>query len=337
MRCALWLGLSAGLLGCGSSGGGGGGGGGVGGGGTEPVLALAARKTEAEFCDYYATRYPTSSAPASVGSDLACVPGEITPDGIQQHRDRLDFYREWLGLSKTKDPDPAITTRAQECAMMMGTAQDLSHEPGTDWSCYTPAGAEGASQSNIAIGIDTAAEAIDLYIFDHGNEDNPGHRRWLFFPTYEGPGYGWFDAGPGGPFGRLSGSCVVAFEGYPDHENAKTAEPIAYPPAGAFPAALTYASGFYLSWTLSWEDASFANATLTLKNSLTQAEIPLRQPFMAIQKSSGSEAASWIPEPTPMVGERWTVRLDGVALDGVPQLPIVYEVEFVDCGVIPLF
>jgi hypothetical protein len=267
---------------------------------------------------------------------MACVSGELTPEGLAQFRSRVDFYREWLGLATTLDPDPALMADAQACATMMGVAQKLSHHPDTSWPCYTEAGAKGASQSNIGYAKDTPGQAIDAEVFDFGNEDNPGHRRWLFAKDYTGLGFGFFDAGPGGDHGRLSGHCVVAFDGYLNADALRTEKPVVYPPAGAFPAAL--ADGrppagphYKLLWSISWHGASFAGATLSLTDANGDA-IALAQPFLELPPNYGADAASFIPDPRPEVGEQWTVRIDGILLDGVPQLPLVYRVDFVDCG-----
>ncbi|GMV13986.1 MAG: hypothetical protein AMXMBFR56_22100 [Polyangiaceae bacterium] len=342
MRLLFALGLAAsGLWGCSGSDSGAGGSGGSGGGaGSEAVLRLSG-KSETELCTYYAQRYPVSSAPAVTGSDLSCVAGTITAEGVAQYRQRIDFYREWLGLTKTDEPDPSLAEPAQDCAMMMGVAEKLSHNPSTDWPCYTAAGAETAGDANLGYAYASPAQSIDVFMFDFGNEDDPGHRRWLLYPQFAGLGYGWFDAGPGGKYGRLSASCVVTFKGSMDLDLARTPAPVAYPPAGAFPrelAAITnLATPYRVPWSLSWQGADFSGATLKLVDEKTGQPVPLELELHPLQAYVGTDAAGWLPAPIPAMGDRWSVRIEGVKLDGIDQLPIVYEVEMVDCGATPIF
>ncbi len=312
------------------------GGGGVGGGTAEPVLALTGM-TEPEMCQYVAERYPVSTAPAVVGSDPnTCTPGTLTPEGVDQYRKRIDFYRGWYGLAPTQDPDPALAVGAQECAAMMGVAQKNSHFPEADWPCYTEAGAETAGKSNLVVGYGSPARSVDVFMFDFGNEDDPGHRRWILHPPNRALGYGWFDGGPKANGGNMTGSCLIAFWGYNPGVSSRTEKPIAYPPPGAFPVAFAYidrySTDYRVPWTLSWDGASFEGATLSLTDANTQQPIPLELPMAQLGANVGTNAAGWLPQPAPVLGDRWSVRIEGVLLDGEPQLPITYDVEFVGCG-----
>jgi hypothetical protein len=324
------------VFGCSGSDGSGGGSGGT---PNEPVMELEG-KSESELCSYYGERYPEPAGPATVGSDAtACAAGVLQPDGLAGYRQRIDFYREWLGLPKTLEPEPQSMLEAQGCAAMMGAAQNLSHEPEPSWPCFTDEGAAGAYRSNIAIGIRSPAQAIDHFIFDFGNEEGLGHRRWLFAKPYRASGFGFFDGGLGGPYGELTGSCVVVVDGPTSPADERTDEPIPYPPAGAFPAALadgrTSAKEYFLAWSLSWQGASFESATLDLRAAANP--VPLAQGLAQMPTGPGTDAASWIPARRPEVGERWDVRIDGIFLDGVAQLPLVYSVTFADCGAKSIF
>lgn len=348
MRSAAWaLGVSgvALLAACSSSAdgpgaGAGGTAGAAGSGGAAATMTLHGKSSD-ELCAAITSGYTDPPGAPSSDCDVACNPGTITSVGVQAMRQRIDFYRRWLGLPAVGDPEPAWDDKAQQCAMMMAVAQKLSHTPGTDWPCYTPDGAAAAGQSNIGLENSTPGHAIDSYIFDYGNQATLGHRRWILFPGFKGIGYGFFDGGPGGTYGEIAASCVVAFDGPVDYAGAATELPVAYPPAGAFPAALASfdaADGTtLLEWTLSWEGASFAAASLTMTDVGSGEPLALAIPFGELPASYGSNAAAWQPSQRPAVGDVWRVHIDGVVHDGAAVPPIEYDVEMVDCGVKPLY
>ena len=226
--------------------------------------------------------------------------------------------------------------------MMMGVAKMLSHMPGADWPCYTADGALAAGKSSISYERPTASFAIDSFMFDWGNDDTLGHRRWLLVPGFLGLGYGFFDAGVENGKSR-TGSCVVNFDGFDPAYATATALPIAYPPAGAFPAALaSFSNGGTpqrLPWTITWADADFSVAKLSMRDAATGAPIALmpESPFKTLKPDYGQNTAMWIPAPVPVIGDRWAVRIDGLRVSGVEKPAIEYEVKFADCGATSVF
>jgi len=79
--------------------------------------------------------------------------------------------------------------------------RQLSHFPGPDWACFSPAGRQAASKSNIALGYlpreHSVADNVMSFFKDLGanNLDGVGHRRWLQSPQLGAVGYGLHVAG----------------------------------------------------------------------------------------------------------------------------------------------
>jgi len=89
-----------------------------------------------------------------------------------------------IGLSST------YSTKDQAAALIFGAQGQISHDPPSNWACYSAAGDEAAGSSNIALGA-SGTSAIDLYMRDPGsNNAAVGHRRWILYPQTQTFGTG---------------------------------------------------------------------------------------------------------------------------------------------------
>jgi hypothetical protein len=134
----------------------------------------------------------------------------------------------------------------------MSAQGDISHEPTSDWACYTPTAAEAAANSNLALGL-AGPVAIRAYIEDFGdNNEAVGHRRWILYPPQT-------TMGTGSVPGRGEANCLWILDRStwvaPDNEP----EWLAWPPAGFVPHELVYSR-----WSFSMADADFSEATVSM-------------------------------------------------------------------------
>jgi len=105
---------------------------------------------------------------------------------------------------------------------MMKANNTLSHYPPSSWSCYTSAGATGASSSDLCMGA-IGSTAVTAFIQDDGNGNEPvGHRRWILRSTATNFSCGSTD---------ISMALYVFGAG----GNTKIPSYIAYPPKGYIP------------------------------------------------------------------------------------------------------
>lgn len=291
--------------------------------------------TEAQLCRSYEESYAARATTAVVGGAASgCTPGELTPAALEDFQRRVNWYRQFYAIPSVPAPQPAYNAQAQECALMMAAEGDLSHDPAPQWECYTQPGAEAAGQSNLSLGDTAHAEAIDGFVFDFGNNDTLGHRRWVLFPGQRGLGYGFF---PGA-------ACQVVLDDERSIDRSLRAVPVPYPPPGAFPAALmSFATRrgdvVKAAWSISWGRADFSEATVRMADAATGRPIALSPDGQPRQLADdfGDSTAIFEPEPVPRIGDSWQVVIEGIRSDRALSDRLVYTVDFVDCGVEALF
>lgn len=289
--------------GTGSSSSGGGSGGGSGGSGAAPADGT-------ELCERWNADRADMSESAWTGSVGTCMAGDMSATSRENALRLVNLARWIAGL-------PAVTMSAQfnqddqACALMMTAEDTLSHEPTSDWECYTAAGASAAAGS--CISGTNAVESVDLYLVDPGNETTLGHRRWVLS--------NWL--GPVGFGSTGSYSCMrTGTDGSADQEWT------AWPTPGAFPIQATTDNwGRSLDetgWSIQSDDIDLADATVTI--TLDGSELPVS--VAVLQGGYGSNhAISIIPDG-------WETEVDStyvVSVTGVSS-PITYSVTFVDCA-----
>src|SRR5262249_18266693 len=83
------------------------------------------------------------------GSVAGCNAG----DGWEAWRNavlaRINWFRGMAGVPNGINFQSSWNQQDQQAALMMSANQTLSHTPPTNWACYTAAGAEAASKSNV--------------------------------------------------------------------------------------------------------------------------------------------------------------------------------------------
>jgi len=180
----------------------------------------------------------------------------------------------------------------------------LSHDPPSNWLCFSTEGAEAAAKSNLfggvsALPIVNRFNPVDDYIDDQGVSNAlVGHRRWL-----------------------LNSKAKIFGVGQTNNYNAmwvlqSTINPsvynnfIAYPPAGYIPNTLVYDR-----WSFSVPGANFNNASVTVIDMNTNS-IPISVNG-SNNNGAGDNIIVW--EPSGIMTDSsedvlYTVMINGVVL-----------------------
>lgn len=227
-----------------------------------PVTTNTSSKTSTTDA-YLTTLVPTLSVPIGWnGSTSACNAGTVAPAAQQATFQAINFYRSMAGLSPVTE-NTALSAQAQQAALMMAANKSLSHNPPTTWKCYTPAGANAASHSNIALTGSSAtnpgAEAIRMYMNDSDttNAAAVGHRQWILDPWTVQMGSG----------STSSSNSLYVFGGPTNTANLNPVF-IPWPSAGYFPYQMTMpiSGGSPLTaWSVQSTSADFSRATVAVK------------------------------------------------------------------------
>jgi uncharacterized protein YkwD len=287
----------------GGLGGASGGVGGAGGAGGMDAAAICARWT--------ADRANLSEGTWS-GATATCTAGDMAADARANALRLVNLYR-WLAALAPVTTDPAHDAEDQACALMMRANNMISHMPPTTWLCYTAAGADGASNSNVSSG--PAVSSVDLYMTDPGNPTTIGHRRWLLSNSL----------GPIGIGGTDRSSCLWTLTG-----TGKAGKPwMAWPPAGIVPVQAVFSGGTKggadtTGWSVESDSINLANAQVTV--TLDGANMPVT--VTQLLGGYGSKyAISFLPMGwTTQANKTYSVAITGIAT------PISYTVQTITCN-----
>jgi hypothetical protein len=252
----------------------------------------------------------TFAAPASVDPEWnGNVPsgdaGVLGADYLAAIIARVNAYRWMAGLPGGVTLDPTENMEAQQAALMVAANDELSHSPSPDWLDYSTAGADGAANSDLDLGVSGVA-AIDLYMTDPGSSNTfVGHRRWVLDPPTQTMGVGDIPA-------ESNALYVVQ----PEDTPIPSVTAVAWPPAGFVPAPLVPQR-----WSLqSSSDADFSNATVAV----TQNGAPQTVEILSDNDDGyGGNAIVWdlpfAPAGQPGLQTVYTVNVSNVLIDGEPQ------------------
>lgn len=246
------------------------------------------------------------------GNADACDPGTVSQDGRDNALRLINLYRFIAGLPPVAE-DPARTTKAQACALMMHANGQLNHAPPMNWKCWTADGAAAAGQSNIS--STPGVVGVDLYMVDPGNDTTIGHRRWILSNSL----------GPVGLGSTSKNSCLMVIGG-----NGDAGKPwLAWPPPGLVPyqalhvPTIGWAHVDQTGWTVQSDSIDLNAATVSVKSGGVDMPVAVN----ALGQGYGSMSAvrfvpqGWAVEP----GKTYDVALGDVAQ------PIAYSVQIVDC------
>jgi hypothetical protein len=246
------------------------------------------------------------------GNVASCDVGDISADGRANALKLINLYR-WLADLPAVATEAGRDRQAQACALMMEAEGSLSHEPGTDWACYSAEGADGASSSNISGG--PGVSSIEAYMVDNGNATTIGHRRWTLSNSLGPIGLG--STGPGGSscFQNLSGSGRAGKMW------------MAWPPPGIVPLQ-AFGTGRSTiddtGWNIQSDNINLAGAVVTVTAGGTNMPVTVTQLM-------GGYGSRYAIRFNPMGWDTTAGQTYAVSVTGI-STPISYEVQVVTCA-----
>jgi hypothetical protein len=264
--------------------------------------------TRANALAFYNAQYVSAPAMNWTGSYSSCNPGTTSSsfkNGILQ---RIAYYRAMAGVPADIGLSSTYSSKDQAAALIFGAQGSLSHDPPSNWACYTAAGNEGAGSSNIALGA-SGTTAVDLYMRDPGsNNAAAGHRRWLLYPQTETFGTG--DTTASG--GKLAANAIWVFDGNFGSTRPGTRDGfVAWPNKGYVPYTVVPTR-----WSLSYPGANFAGATITVTSGGQSVQVAKEsvvtgygENTIVWQMEGRSDGAAW---PKPAADKTYHVRITGV-------------------------
>jgi uncharacterized protein YkwD len=291
-----------------------------------PQLVTVNPADRAAVVQLYQTTYLASQGIASGwnGNRSSCAPGTTSQAYADATILRVNYYRAMAGLPGDVVLDTTWNGEAQAAALMMSVQGSLSHTPGTNWSCYTAAGADAAGKSNLALGADAAA-AIDLYMDDPGSGGNAaaGHRRWVLYPPTKIMGTGNIPSTGGWAANDL---WVIGGTG------SRPAQPawVAWPPPNYVPwQIMPRSSG---RWSFSYANAAFTGAAVYMQHAGTNVPVTLE----AQSQGYGDNTIVWdpqgIPSGAPAADLSYAVTVSNVVVGGQSRV-FNYTVTIIDPNV----
>lgn len=235
---------------------------------------------------FYQTVYAASDniADGWTGSVASCNAGAVNTAYQNATLRRINWFRAMAGIPANVTLDATFNQKAQQAALMMSANNSLSHSPPSTWLCYTAAGAEGASKSNLGLGHMGASGVSNGVMRETGSNNAPvGHRRWLLYPQTTRMGVG--DVPSTGSY--YSGTAMWVQDG-----NFGATRPtvrdtfVAWPPKGYVPYTVVYPR-----WSFSYPGANFSSARVTM----TENGSSINTKLETVANGYGENTLVWLP------------------------------------------
>ena len=266
-----------------------------------------------QACKRWAADRVDLSEGAWTGSVAGCKPGQLSDQAIANSLRLVNLYRHFAGLPAVVD-SPDLNNKAQACALIMAANKSLSHNPSSNWKCWSQNGAAAAKKSNISTAA--SVRSVDRYVIDSGgnNAATLGHRRWILSRNL----------GPIGVGSTVTGaSCLHVIGGKSKANNAWTA----WPSPGPVPVA---AMRPYKGGNLDATGWSVQSDTINLNNAkvkVTTGGAVLQVSSRNLKANYGSKyAIAFVPKGwASEAGHTYQVEISGIAK------PFSYAVEMLGC------
>ncbi len=267
---------------------------------------------------FYKAVYSSSDhiADGWTGNITSCSAGTVSTAFQNATLRRINWFRAMAGVPASVTLDPVFNQKAQQAALMMSANNSLSHSPPSTWLCYTAAGAEGASKSNLGLGHLGAEGVSDGAMREAGSSNYPvGHRRWVLYPQTTSMGVGDVPA----TGSNYSGTAVWVQDG-----NYGAARPavrdtfVAWPPKGYVPYTVVYPR-----WSFAYPGANFSAARVTMTENGNAIAVTQE----TVANGYGENAIVWLPGSytadtswnKPAADTVYTVTISNVTVNGKAQ------------------
>ncbi len=276
---------------------------------------------------YHAEFDRTEPTMGFTGDVATCKVGTTSSAYRASVMQRVNWYRRMAGTGIDVVEDPALSSKAQAAALIMSAKGEIGHAPPKTWPCWTAAGADGASKSNLYLGPKGVA-AIDGYVQDPGAENTAAdHRWWILNPTRQKMGTGDVKSA------RDANALLVVNDAIYQPGVAPVRDAgrfVSWPAPGFAPAATVHPR-----WSLQLDTAtseSFTRATVTMKvdgvSVPVQVEADPRDRIVFVPKLPAtskvdavvSVVVSGIEVNGRPVNHRWTTTIVSAAGERVPQV-----------------
>ncbi len=278
---------------------------------SKPSLALSVYPNDRQASlEFYKNIYLASVGIDSAwsGNHSSCDAGETSPAFREAVRLRINYFRAMAGVPGDILLSDEYNRKAQQSALMMSVNQALSHDPPTNWLCYTAEGHEAAGSSNLALGI-YGPNAIDAYVEDGGSGNSAaGHRRWVLYPQTKTMGSGDIPPTNGYP----SANDLWVFDANIWRPRPVTREEyVAWPPPGYVPYQVVYPR-----WSFAYAGADFSAASVSMTSGPDHIAVTL-QPVV---NGYGENTLVWEPGLefgiAPSSDVSYTVTVSSVKISG---------------------
>jgi len=272
---------------------------------------------------FYLTEYMASEGIDSgwTGSHAGCIPGTTSAEFSEAMLRRINYFRAMSGIPSIVGFKEEYSRKAQAAALMMSVNRQLDHTPPKSWTCFSDDGFEGASSSDLFLGV-YGPSAISGYIYDPGSGNYfVGHRRWILYPQTQYMGTGDIPPQNGYP---PSNALWVFDRDNMWGERPATREPfVVWPPAGYVPRQVVYPR-----WSFAYPHANFSDATVTV----TRSGQPVGVTVSPTANGYGENTLVWeLGESVPNGDAVYTVTLQNVNIDSAARR-FTYKVMIFDAG-----
>jgi hypothetical protein len=210
-----------------------------------------------------------------------------------------------------------LNAQQQAGALISAANRALSHTPDPSAKCWTQAGYNSTSTSNLYLGV-SGASAMDGYVHDPcDNNKEVGHRWWLLHPGLRSISSGDI---PRTSTNNWNANSLHIFD--VDWRNTSTRDGfIAWPPPGYVPAYVVYPRWSFTS--VAQEDLSNAVVTLTGPNGLVPVNYDYRSNGRIVFVPVGFERA-----PLKFLSD-WTYNVTISGITGGSRTSYTYSVTIV--------
>ena len=267
--------------------------------------------------DFFQTNYRIENPPSInwSGSHKNCDPGTTSPAFQQAVLQRINYFRAMAGVPAEVSFSNESNLRAQAAALLMSVNGALSHNPPQTWACYASIAYEGASSSNLYLGV-YGWDAITGYMRDPGDGNYPvGHRRWILHPQTKIMGSG--DIPP--VTGYWPSNALLVFDEHMWEPRPPTRDGfVAWPPPGHVPYSVVFAR-----WSFSYPWADFNTATVSMSQAgetvpIVKAKVVsgYGENTLVWQITGMDCGQNW---PRPNQDTRYTININNVIIDDQPH------------------